>query len=72
MELAAGVSESMLAGSQLTEVAGSFRNDIVVELENKATGRLGVYSNIELHPPVVRIRVRNELEDGGHTKTLDL
>lgn len=48
METTASVTEAVLASAELTEVASGFGDDIVVELEDNATARLGVDSNVEL------------------------
>lgn len=49
MESAAFVSESVLASSELTEVLGSLRNNVVVELEDDTAGRLIVDGDIKLN-----------------------
>ena len=48
METASFVSESVLAGGELTEVLGSLGNNIIVELEDDATSGLVVDGDIKL------------------------
>lgn len=38
METGAGVTEAVLAGTELSEVPGSLRNDIIKELEGDSAG----------------------------------
>lgn len=45
------VTETVLAGGELTEVTGSLGDDVVEELEGDATGRLVVNRDIELRIP---------------------
>jgi hypothetical protein len=48
MERASFVSISVLAGSELTEVPGRLGNNIVVELEDDATGGFAVDGDVKL------------------------
>lgn len=44
METGAGVTEAVLAGTELSEVLSSLGDDIVEELEGDSAGRLAYYT----------------------------
>jgi hypothetical protein len=48
MESRFGISIAILARAELTEVAGGFRDDVVIELENDSAGAFTANGNIEL------------------------
>ena len=55
MEVAASVSEAVLACAELTEVLGCLGDDIVVKLEDNTTFWLSVDRNVELYAAPVSI-----------------
>lgn len=48
MESTSRIPKSMLAGSELTEIACRFWNFVVEKLKHNATGRFWIDGNVEL------------------------
>lgn len=70
VEDASGVAEAMLSGGQLTEVARSFWDDVVVKLEDNSASRFGVYCDVKLKQMSAFVATASNV--ARRTKTRDL
>ena len=66
MDVGHGVAIAVLAGRELAEVARGHRTDIVIELEDDPSGRLGVDCDVELGAGQGQHR-RTNLDTGAAT-----
>jgi len=67
MEGRSSVSKAVLTSGELTEVLRGLGNDIVVEVEDNATGSLAVDGDIELDSDQHEVRARSTNRAKGRT-----